>query len=170
MYSQGKGYPADCREAAYRYEQAALQGHAEAAFNLGFMLYYGVGASALDCELIPDKDKAAPWLLRAAEAGKPRAQFLIGRMYASGDGLGRSMDEAFRWLQQAAEAGIAEAQYDLGLLYAGVGNNRDAYFWFRLLAAKGYPGAAHNAARLAEVLPSGEIEMLDEKVRASHPE
>lgn len=169
MYSQGQGYALDCQEAAFRYEQAARQGHPEANFSLGFMLYFGSGASAADCELIPDREKAAEWLLRAAEMGKPRAQFMVGRMYMTGDGLPRGMDNAFDWLEKAAHAGIVEAQYDLGLLYAQVGNRARAYFWFRLLAARGYPGAAQNAARLAKNLDKAEIEEADRRARLWKP-
>lgn len=169
MYSQGRGYVRDCLEAAFHYEQAARQDHPEAAFNLGFMLYYGAGASAADCELIPDREKSAPWLLRAAEMGKPRAQFLVGRMYMTGDGLPRGMDNAFDWLEKAANAGLTEAQYDLGLLYAQVGNRRDAYFWFRMLAARGYPGAAQNASRLAKNMQQSEVEDADRRARQWKP-
>lgn len=169
MYSQGQGYALDCQEAAFRYEQAARQGHPEANFSLGFMLYFGSGASAADCELIPDREKAAEWLLRAAEMGKPRAQFMVGRMYMTGDGLPRGMDNAFDWLEKAAHAGIVEAQYDLGLLYAQVGNRVRAYFWFRLLAARGYPGAAKNASLLAKNLDKAEIEEADRRARLWKP-
>lgn len=169
MYSQGRGYVRDCLEAAYHYELAARQGHPEAAFNLGFMLYYGAGASAADCELIPDREKAAPWLLRAAQTGKPRAQFLVGRMYKTGEGLTRSMDDAFDWLEKAANAGLTEAQYDLGLLYAQVGNRREAYFWFRLLEMRGYPGAAQNVGALARNMDAGEIEDADRRTRRWKP-
>ena len=169
MYSQGRGYALDCQEAAFRYEQAARQGHPEASFNLGFMLYYGVGASAADCELIPDREKAAEWLLRAAEMGKPRAQFLVGRMYMTGDGLPRGMDNAFDWLEKAASAGLTEAQYDLGLLYAQVGNRGRAYFWFRLLAARGYPGAAQNASILAKNMDQAEVDEVDKGARQWKP-
>ena len=169
MYSQGRGYAADCQEAAFRYEQAARQGHSEAIFSLGFLLYHGAGASAAACEMIPDREEAAPWLLRAAEQGKPRAQFLVGRMYMTGEGLPQSMDNAFDWLDKAAEAGIAEAQYDLGLLYAQVGNRPDAYFWFRLLAARGYPGAAENAAQLAPNMDRAEIDEAERRARQWQP-
>ncbi|MBE9557111.1 MAG: sel1 repeat family protein [Proteobacteria bacterium] len=169
MYSQGQGYAPDCQEAAFRYEQAAQQGHPEASFSLGFLLYYGSGASAADCELIPDREKAAEWLLRAAKAGKPRAQFMVGRMYMTGDGLPRGMDNAFDWLEKAANTGLTEAQYDLGLLYAQAGNRARAYFWFRLLAARGYPGAAQNAALLAKNLGKAEIEEADSRARGWKP-
>jgi len=165
MYSQGQGYPRDCQEAAFRYEEAARRGHPEAAFNLGFLLYYGAGASTVDCELIPDHEKAGPWLLQAATAGKPRAQFMVGNMYLRGDGLPHGMDNAFDWLEKAADAGLTEAQYDLALLYAEVGNRGRAYFWFRLLAARGYPGAAQNAAALAKDMQQSEIDDADRRAR-----
>jgi len=163
MYSQGRGYLRDCQEAAFRYEEAAWQGHAEAAFSLGFLLYHGMGASAAECEMIPDRENASHWLLQAAAANKPRAQFLVGRMYMTGDGLPRSMDFAFDWLEKAANAGISEAQYDLALLYAEAANRRDAYFWFRVLAARGYLGAAQNAAALAKNMQQQEIDEADRR-------
>lgn len=165
MYAQGRGYKPDCREAAYRYGQAARQGYPDAAFSLGFLLYYGSGATAAECEMIPDHEKAAPWLLHAARAGKPRAQFLVGRMYMNGDGLRKSTDDAFNWLEKAADGGIGEAQFDLGLLYARVGNVGEAYFWFRVLSRSGYPGASQNAARLAKSLSTSEIDDADRRAR-----
>jgi TPR repeat protein len=165
MYSQGRGYRSDCREAAYRYEQAARQGFPEAIFSLGFLLYYGAGAGTADCEMIPDHDKAAPWLLRAARMGKPRAQFLVGRMYRDGDGLRKSTDDAFDWLEKAAKGGIGEAQFDFALLCARLGNYKEAYFWFRVLSRKGYPGASQNAARLAQILSAAEIDDIDRRAR-----
>lgn len=150
MYAHGRGYPAVCRQAVRWYEKAARQGHAEAAFSLGFMLYHGWGVERDECHLPADPERAGPWLKQAAEAGNPRAQFLVARMYATGDGFAHSADAAFDWLRQAADSGLAEAQYELALIYAEAGNRVDSWAWFSLLAEQGYPGAAINIGLLAE--------------------
>lgn len=149
MYAHGKGFPTVCRQAIRWYEKAARQGNVEAAFSAGFMLYHGWGTEEDECVLPGNPERAAPWLKQAAEAGNPRAEFLVARMYATGRGLARSTDEAFDWMRKAAESGLVEAQYELGLMYADGGDRVDAWAWFALLAERGYPGAEINRGRLA---------------------
>lgn len=148
MYAHGRGYPEVCRQAIRWYEMAARQRHAAAAFNAGFMWYHGWGTAGDECSLPADPERAAPWLRQAAEAGYPRAQFLVARMYATGEGLGRSADAAFDWMRRAAESGLAEAGYELALMRAEAGDRIDAWAWFSVLADRGYPGAAMNRRRL----------------------
>jgi TPR repeat protein len=121
------------------------------------MLYHGWGSDPDGCRLLSNAQRAAPWLEKAAEMGVPRAQYLIGNMYRTGDGVPLSPEEAFKWLAKAANAGLSEAQFDLGLLLAGVGNQDEAYFWFFLLAESGYPGARQNADVVARNMEPGEI-------------
>jgi len=52
--------------AAHWFEQAAVQGHADAQYNLGLMLESGDGVAE-------DKEKAAYWLEKAAEQGDDEA-------------------------------------------------------------------------------------------------
>jgi TPR repeat protein len=165
MYSHGRGYSPVCGEAARWYERAAKQGHPEATFSLGFTLYRGSGSAGDGCVILPDRARAAPWLKRAAEMGAPRARYMIGHMYRVGDGVAQSEDEALKWLEKAANAGLSEAQFDLGVMHASAGNNADAYFWFFMLALKGYPGAWHNAEVLEAQLNTDEIY---EAVRRAH--
>jgi hypothetical protein len=157
MYAQGLGVAQDCREAALRYAAAARQDHPQAAFGLGLMLYRGFATMQDDCPLGPDPAAAAPWLLRAAKRDMPMAQYLVGRMHRTGEGLARSSDDAFDWIGRAAAAGLGAARFDLALMYAEVGNRVDAHAWFAVLAAKGYPGAAANMARLAKNMNAAEI-------------
>lgn len=159
MYAHGRGYPPVCRQAVRWYEMAARQGHAEAAFSVGFMLYNGWGAEHDECFLPANPERAGPWLRQAAEAGNARAQFMVARMYAEGNGFLRSADAAFDWMAQAAASGLTEAQYELALMYAEAGNRVDAWAWFALLAERGYPGAAINTGLLAENMTE---EQLDE--------
>lgn len=157
MYAHGRGYPPVCRQAIRWYERAAAQGHPLATFNVGFMLYHGWGADPSGCRFTSDAARAAPWLKKAAEMNVPRAQYLIGHIYETGNGLPRSMDEAFLWIEKAANAGLSEAQFDLGLMYARAGNRKDAYTWFFLLAERGYPGARQNADVLAKNMTPGDV-------------
>jgi len=61
-----------------------------------------------------------------AERGHVPSQLLLGRAYARGDGVPKSMDEARLWLELAAVQGNHDAQFELGLMYfIGAGLARD---------------------------------------------
>ena len=45
------------------------------------------------------------------------AQFSLGIMYASGEGLPHSDSEAAQWYRLAADQGLGGAQFNLGILY-----------------------------------------------------
>jgi TPR repeat protein len=158
MYQHGHGVARDPRTAAGWYERAARQGHAEAAFALGFLLYYGAGAGAR--AIVATPEAAAPWLEIAAERGNPSAQHLLGTLYRTGQGEIADRSTAMRWTLQAADGGVIAAQYDAGLFFAaqsGVHNAMAAFTWFDLAARSGYPGAALNRTKVAERLTPAEI-------------
>jgi uncharacterized protein len=56
-----------------------------------------------------------PW----AQKGNRDAEFLIGLMYANGQGVRQSYAEAAQWYQGAADDGQDAAQNNLGQMYAG---------------------------------------------------
>lgn len=76
-----------------------------------------------------------------AEAGDAQAQYLIGWLYANGQGLRVSRRTAARWWRLAAEQGHAEARYALGRTYLrgakGVSKNRAEALRWMLAAARG---------------------------------
>ncbi len=76
-----------------------------------------------------------------ADQGDATAQFNLGVMYESGDGVPRNAAAALKWYRKAADQGNADAQVNLGLLYAkGVGvprNYAEASKWFRKAADQG---------------------------------
>ena len=87
--------------------------------------------------------------LRAlAEAGATEAQFTLGFIYATGEGVPQDAAEAVRWYRLAAEQGIDSAQHNLGVMYAtGEGVPQDAaeaVRWYRLAAEQGIDSAQHN--------------------------
>ncbi len=63
----------------------------------------------------------------AAEQGHAGAQFILGAMYFSGDGVPQDDVGAMKWYRMAAEQGHAEAQADLAYMYEnGLGVQDDA--------------------------------------------
>ena len=87
-----------------------------------------------------------------AEQGIPRAQTVLGIMYAFGEGVPQDRGEAARWYRQAADHGYPPAQFNLGLLYLE-GNplprsKRLATEWLKKAAIAGHEPAAE---RLREV-------------------
>ncbi|HWM46439.1 MAG TPA: tetratricopeptide repeat protein [Xanthobacteraceae bacterium] len=86
-----------------------------------------------------DYVRAANILLPLAERGHPRAQTLIGFMFATGRGVPQSYQAASYWYHLSAEQGDVQAQALLGLMYdKGHGVPLDtvlAYKWLNLAAA-----------------------------------
>ena len=75
-----------------------------------------------------------------AEQGDAKAQFNLGLMYASGQGVAQDDTEAVKWWRLAAEQGLAEAQFDVGLAYHdGLGVDQDyaeSVKWWRSAAPR----------------------------------
>jgi hypothetical protein len=95
-------------------------------------------------------DDALMQFVRAADAGHPIAQHMIGVMYFRGQGVNANPVEAYKWTKRSAEQGFKYAQVDLGLALAnGVGVAKDpaeAVKWFRKAADQGLPVAQYNLA------------------------
>jgi TPR repeat protein len=76
-----------------------------------------------------------------AEQDNASAQFRLGVMYGSGDGVPKSDAEQLKWFRRAAYQGDADAQYSLGSMYnLGIGVQQDyaeALKWYRLAADQG---------------------------------
>ena len=86
----------------------------------------------------------------AAEAGLDLAQYNLGILYFTGQGVEQDFDAAFRWTEAAAQQGHAGAQYNLGsLYYAGDGVAQDrglAVEWYGNSARAGNGAAAYTLA------------------------
>ena len=84
----------------------------------------------------------------AAEQGLATAQYNLGVMYGTGEGVPQDDAEAIRWYRLAAEQGLATAQYNLGVMYDdGLGvpqDDAEAIRWYRLAAEQGLATAQYN--------------------------
>ena len=81
-----------------------------------------------------------------AEQGDADAQYELGFMYTSGEGVTQDYAEGMRWWRLAAEQGNASAQFMLGFMYtSGEGVTQDYYAegmrWYRLAAEQGDAGS-----------------------------
>ena len=96
-----------------------------------------------------NREEAINALFRlAAEQGHASAQYNLGVMYATGEGVPEDDAEAVRWYRMAAEQSNASAQYNLGVMYytgEGVpGDDAEAARWYRMAAEQGYASAQYN--------------------------
>jgi TPR repeat protein len=133
----------DYATALLEWTPLAVQGVANAQYNLALMYSNGVGVPQYDA-------LAAKWYRLAAEQGYASAQFNLGLMYENGKGVPQDYTEAVKWYRLAAGRGVAKAQLNLALIYDnGVGvpqNYTEAVKWYRLAADQGDASAQFNLA------------------------
>lgn len=83
---------------------------------------------------MPEQPKPALPEATAAARGDADAQYRLGYMYSTGQGVPKDDANAVRWYSKAAGQGHARAQYNLGAAYAnGIGvirNKETAAEWF----------------------------------------
>ena len=109
MYFEGKGVPADPKEAAKWLEPAATGGNARAQFLLGKLYLSGEGVTA-------DPAKAASLSKAAADQGLAAAQVDICALYYQGVGVPKDMTQAYLYATLAAQQGNEDGKNILELL------------------------------------------------------
>jgi TPR repeat protein len=82
--------------------KAAMQGLADAQYNLGVMYERGRGVPQ-------DHATAVSWYRKAADQGFAMAQYNFGMMYANGQGVPQDYVTAHMWLNLAAASGNKDA-------------------------------------------------------------
>ena len=103
-------------------------------------------------------NEAIKWYRKAADQGNANGQFILGLMYANGEGVPeKNIEKAIKWYRLAADQGLADAQYLVGVMYdngEGVGeDNEEAFKWYRLAADQGYKAATENLQALLDENP-----------------
>lgn len=130
----------DPKEGARLIELAAESKHRDAQYELARL--YGTGRGVAQ-----DDAKSLEWMMKSAEQGQAKAQYLVGVVYGTGRyGVPRNDAESLKWLRRSALQDNADAEFQLGLAYAeGRGVKRDpqeALGWIARAARRG-----HDAAR-----------------------
>ncbi|QPC93105.1 tetratricopeptide repeat protein [Mesorhizobium sp. INR15] len=139
LLQDGRGVPADQKQARLWFERAANAGMGDAQVALAEMLYNGRGGerSAL---------AAAHLFKQAAATGHVGAMFAIGALYENGQGLTLDRKAAQKWFAAAAERGHGHAQFMLGrYLSKGVAGEYDPVagrIWLKRAASQGIEEAA----------------------------
>lgn len=164
LYMTGAGVQGDRGRARDLYLQAAgmqpAKGATKAMINLGN--YYITNRPRNVAE-------AFRWTKAAADAGAPKAQFNLVRMYTRGEGCNPDIEAALEMLVAGATPrgdwpvfidgryfkGHPECQTQLGTAcrYGTLGVPRDAAAavgWFRIAADQGYAEAQYELARMYE--------------------
>ena len=127
-----------------------------------------------------DYAEAVTWYRRAAEQDHRRpvggqvavaaAQYRLGAVYATGQGVAQNDAAAFMWYRRAAERGDALGQLQLGLMY-GLGRSvpQDyvaAHMWLNLAAAAGVEEARQGRDVLAESMTPEQVAEAQRRARA----
>lgn len=97
----------------------AKQGHANAQFNLGLMLFKAQGVAQ-------DETHALQWFRKAADQNLAAAQVILGNMYEYGQVVKKNDAHAAQWYRKAADQEDANGQFSLAYMYArGQGVTKD---------------------------------------------
>ncbi|WP_137862230.1 MULTISPECIES: SPOR domain-containing protein [unclassified Sphingomonas] len=142
-YKLGRGVAADLNQAELWYAKAAAQGHEQAEASYGLALFTN-----------GKRDKAAPWLQRAAGRGDPRAQYVLGTMYFNGDVVQKDWVRAYALVTRSSQSGLAEASSALAQMdkYMTVQDRQAG-----LTLARKYEDEANRAPLLGAERPPVEV-------------
>src|SRR5262249_32602681 len=84
------------------YARASAQGHEEARANLGIILFQR-----------GERARGLPYVIRAAEAGDARAQYVYGTALFNGDMIQKDWVKAYAMMTKSAAAGLPQAAESL---------------------------------------------------------
>lgn len=126
-------------------KQRAEAGHGWSQLYLGAAYHNGVNGAPRDIA------RAARWYQRAAGQGIPFAQYNLGVMYSTGNGVEQDHELALHWLEKAASF-LAEAQYLTGVAYAE-GRGTEVTTWkAREFLQRAVAGGSENAVKYLSTL------------------
>lgn len=132
IYTAGHaGVKTNYARAAQWFRAAAVQGVANAQYNLGVLYHQGLGVKQ-------DTEKAIRLYRVAANQQHPEAQYNLGIAHMEGVGADYNPHRAAAYFEDAAKGGIVEAAYNFGLIQENglLGESRpeDALFWYKTAA------------------------------------
>jgi cell division protein FtsN len=101
-YKLGRGVPQDMERARDLFGRAARQGHLQAEANYGLILFQD-----------GNREEAMPYIIRAANRGEPRAQYIYGTALFNGDLAPQNWPRAYALMTNASAAGLPQASASL---------------------------------------------------------
>ena len=157
QYSAAKALvKTDPEQAGRLFESAALQGHGEAAYQLGL--------------LQTDAKRQVEWHSMAASIGQADAQYALGEAYLNGYGTAREPAWGLSWFERAARAGHARAQYAMAMAMAtgqvGPAMHEEALVWLLIAKNNGLDDAALMIGFLRARLSSSAWAAAQERAQA----
>jgi localization factor PodJL len=165
-YTDGRGVPADFKEAAKWYQYSADLGFAPAQYRLANFYEKGTGVER-------DLAKALTWYQMAAEQGNASAMHNLAVLHAMGRNGVADYDSAGTWFTKAADLGVKDSQFNLAILHArGSGVQQDleeSYKWFAIAAKTGDKDAAKKRDEVANALRPEQLESARAKVELWKP-
>lgn len=163
LLRQGKTIQTSGDESLRLMHEAADAGLVDAQSYLGQLYFMG------DRFLEPDYAKARPYALRAAEAGDPASQNIMGILSRDGIGLsaeGKDYSQAEKWFRKAAEQNEVKAQANLahlmGVSSTAITNRVEALKWLILAKDRQEPTAEKTYNEISPTLSPD----LERKARA----
>lgn len=153
IYTAGHGgVKQDFGKAVSWFEEAAINGIANAQYNLGVLYHQGLGAEQ-------DINRAIYWYNEASKLKHPEAQYNLGIASIEGIGMDYDPEAAADYFETAAKAGIVEAAYNLGLIHENnlitSAKQEEALYWYKKASDQGSPEAAQSLEQLASSLQIG---------------
>ncbi|SEG42342.1 tetratricopeptide repeat protein [Billgrantia desiderata] len=128
-----------CPEGYEDWHHAALavaQPKAEAGDSDAMLLMFDI------YRMFDQPRRAGDWLERAAEAGQPEAQTILGNQILDGRGWyltnGRRLSAAEAWFRQAAEQRYVPAMDRLAATLSNLGRHQEAWTWFEAASELGH--------------------------------
>ncbi|MEZ2131117.1 MULTISPECIES: peptidoglycan-binding protein [unclassified Sinorhizobium] len=167
-FTEGRGVPADLKQAAAWYQLSADKGFAPAQYRIANMYEKGNG---LDRDLA----KAKEYYELAADQGNASAMHNLAVLYASGNAGGeQDYTAAATWFAKAADLGVTDSQFNLAILYArGNGVKQDleeSYKWFSIAAKNGDKDAAQKRDEVANAMKPDQVERARAKADLWKPQ
>jgi TPR repeat protein len=112
---------------------------------------------------------ALKWYRLSAKKGEESAQYRLGLMYRTGDGVLRDYAESVKWYRLSAKQGVDVSQKILGDMYReGKGVLKDkkiAHMWYNIASANGYLTAGDKRDNLEASMTPEAIEQATAMAR-----
>ena len=153
----------DFAKALKEWRGLAVQGDADAQYNLGVLYRDGKGVTQ-------NYKEAVSWFFLSAAQGDADAQASLGYLHENGQGVTQDYTQAVRWYHLSASQGNAQGQFGLGYMYAAgqgvIQDNVYAHMWFNIAASNGNTDALKNRDITAEEMTAADISKAQDLARA----